>query len=79
MNDRSEQTTNIPGRLRSAVSKWFVGVPVFKPSRHGIVTRLRSDVAGPAIHPGYYRQDLIDAADEIERLQARVSELENGD
>lgn len=66
-------TADIPFRLRAAVIKWFKGIPVFGKQRQDIVRRLRSDAEGPPIHPGYYRQDLIDAADEIERLRAAVN------
>lgn len=63
-------------RLRAAVIRWFKGVPIYskKPTTYDILRRLRSDVHGPEIHPSYYRQDLIDAADEIEYLRNRIFE-----
>lgn len=63
-------------RLRAAVIRWFKGVPIprSRPIVHDILRRVRSDVHGPQIHPSYYRQDLLDAADEIEYLRNRIFE-----
>jgi hypothetical protein len=44
-----------------------------KGNSRDLVARLRADAKRPEIHPDYFLNDALDAAEEIERLRAELA------